>query len=98
MTKLKAHPVKGWERAALVFAWTEPAQGSGARNDLTSRESARLTIQEFADRDINGLSHHETVTFYRNNWTEPGEGGDPNPARNGAGSMTISLKKEIQAL
>jgi hypothetical protein len=56
---------KKWARAAIVWAFTEPGTG-GPR---TVRKSAQfLTIREFADLKITGLTHGEDVGFYRKCW------------------------------
>lgn len=64
---------KGWERAAIVYAFTEDRQGQ-----RTSRSSTggRLGINEFAALKIAGLTTDKTVAHYRNCWIEGG--GDPN--------------------
>lgn len=55
----------GWERAAIVWAFTEPQQG--VRTDL--REDARkLTIEGFAALGVVGLRDHKQVGRYRGAW------------------------------
>lgn len=58
---------KNWARAAIVWAFVEPDR-QGARHDLTSRESAKLTPTAFAKRGIVGLSVREDVDYYRKAW------------------------------
>lgn len=64
-----------WAAAALVFAWTEP--GTGGRR--TGTLSGQLSIHEFSELGIRGLTHRETVARYRAAWAEYGDaatGGD----------------------
>jgi hypothetical protein len=63
---------KGWERAAIVYAFTEDGQGNNQHRRKTVNA---LTISEFADLGIAGLTTRETVALYRNAWLEKG---DPN--------------------
>lgn len=57
-----------WERAAIVYAFTE-APGQGKRTDLsTSREV--LSFEQFAKLKIHGLRSRDTVKLYRDRWTE----------------------------
>ncbi len=61
--------VRGWERAALVYAWTEPQRG--ARTDLLQNRS-KLSLAEFADIGIVGLTKWDTVANYRQQWADHG--------------------------
>lgn len=56
---IEAH---SWRTAALVYAWTEPEQGK--RTDL-AQKGAKLSLSEFADLNIRGLSKRDTVAKYR---------------------------------
>lgn len=62
----------GWERAAIVYAFTEPQPG---RRNL-SGHPARLTLAEFAGLGIAGLSNKDTVAHYRRCWTAAMEAGE----------------------
>ncbi len=55
---------KEWERAAIVYAFTEPGVG-GPR---TSREVVRLGIKQFSELGIKGLATQDSVRKYRDNW------------------------------
>jgi hypothetical protein len=68
---------KGWQRAAIVYAFTR--NGQGERSDLTSAESRRgsLTISEFAALGIKGLTGRDTVRLYRDLWAEHGQPAGP---------------------
>jgi len=55
---------KEWERAAIVWAFTEPGRG-GPR---TSRQSVKLSVKEFSEQGISGLRSQDTVRFYRSQW------------------------------
>jgi hypothetical protein len=64
---------KGWERAAIVYAFTANQQGS----QTDQRKVAdRLGVNEFARLGIAGLTTKDTVAYYRSCWLEGG--GDPN--------------------
>jgi len=56
----------GWATAATVYAWTEPGTG-GPR---TVRKTGQLTLREFAELGIRGLSRTETVSAYRSRWDD----------------------------
>ena len=60
----------GWERAAIVYAFTEDAQGR--RTDL-SRKGEKLSMADFAELNINGLKKPDTVAKYRALWAEHGD-------------------------
>lgn len=58
---------KRWEKAAIVYAWTEP--GEQGDNGHTKREENRpLPIKTFARLGIIGLKHPEEVREYRSAW------------------------------
>lgn len=52
---------RGWERAAIVFAFTAPQQG---RRNIGGNPP-KLTIREFCALGITGLRDHEAVAFHR---------------------------------
>jgi hypothetical protein len=58
---------RSWERAAIVFAWTEPGVPHLASAERTA-DGQRLTITEFAALDIIGLRTRESVARYRRAW------------------------------
>lgn len=58
---------RGWERAALVYAWTEPQQGE--RTDL-GHNGPKLSLTDFADLGIGGLTKRHTVAWYRKQWSD----------------------------
>lgn len=66
---------KGWERAAIVYAFTADQQGTqvGGRKKV----SDRLGIEEFAELGIAGLASRPTVRKYRDLWAEHGTPCDP---------------------
>jgi hypothetical protein len=66
----------GWERAAIVYAFTYEGTG-GPR---TVRVSGQLTIRQFAEQKIKGLSNKDTVSWYRKVWKEHGEDVKPGQA------------------
>lgn len=57
-----------WERAAIVWAWTEPQQGR--RTSSSSTGSRRYSIEEFAALGITGLRSSKTVGTYRQRWQD----------------------------
>ena len=65
---------KEWERAAIVYAFTEPQQGQ--RSDLDGKssksdlgeKSPKLSIEAFAALGIVGLTTRNTVRAYREAW------------------------------
>lgn len=61
---------KQWERAAIVFAFTEPGNGQGARTDLEPRTESgpKLSITQFAALNIIGLRTKGAVSTYRQAW------------------------------
>lgn len=68
---------RGWERAALVYAYTKPGAGQGTRTDRTSPEKLGevpttfpCSMAEFARLEIVGLSDEATVKIYRDRWAE----------------------------
>jgi hypothetical protein len=69
-----------WGTAAVVYAWTEPEQGK--RSDLGDF-SPKLTLTEFADRKIRGLTTRNSVRKYREAWEHAIEQGWAVPAAPG---------------
>ena len=76
-----------WGTAAIVWAYTEPAQGQ--RTSIKSDGS--LTIDAFAKLGIRGLSSINSVRKYRNRWQEAIDDGAAEPAEAGA---TVTLPDE----
>lgn len=58
---------KQWERAAVVYAFTEPGNGQGARQPL-SLSPQRLSMAAFAELGIAGLRDRRRVSAYRAAW------------------------------
>jgi hypothetical protein len=58
---------RSWERAAIVFAWTEPGVPHLASAERTA-DARRLTITAFASLEITGLRTRESVARYRRAW------------------------------
>lgn len=56
---------KQWERAAIVYAFTEPGE-----NRFSAGKSGRYTLAAFARLNIAGLRDEETVAWMRNAWQE----------------------------
>ena len=69
----------GWATAATVYAWTEPGKG-GPR---TERKSAQLSLREFAELGLRGLTQLETVRHYRSRWQDAIEEGWARPVARG---------------
>lgn len=65
---------KGWERAAIVYAFTEERPAGNQPRQMAN--SRHLSISDFADLGIAGLRTRDTVRRYRNAWIAGG--GDPN--------------------
>lgn len=57
---------KEWERAAIVYAFTEPQQGRRTSSGITGS----LTIIEFAALGIAGLRSDQTVRRHRQAWQQ----------------------------
>lgn len=55
---------KQWERAAIVFAFTQP-QAGGAR---TVGDQGQLSLRQFAELGIAGLRSPDRVSAYRSVW------------------------------
>jgi hypothetical protein len=55
-----------WERAAIVFAFTEPV-GQGKRTDLGNVPEV-MSYGQFAGLNIHGLRDHKTVKVYHDAW------------------------------
>lgn len=62
---------KEWERAAIVYAFTEPTDG-GRPKAAKSGEKSPLTIAAFAALGITGLTTRNTVREYRETWQKYG--------------------------
>jgi hypothetical protein len=73
---------KEWERAALVYAFTDPGSGQGRRQPLTKTRE-RLSIIEFARVGIAGLKTQDTVAMYRNAWQSAIDDGRAQPVSPG---------------
>jgi hypothetical protein len=58
---------RNWERAAIVFAWTEPGVPHLASAGRAA-DARRLSITAFAALDITGLRTRESVARYRRAW------------------------------
>jgi hypothetical protein len=69
-----------WGRAALVYAFTVPGNGTGDNQwSVQDRTDHRASIAAFARIGIVGLSHRKTVTAYRAAWTTAIEAGAAQP-------------------
>jgi hypothetical protein len=62
---------KGWERAAIVFAFTTLGEHGGDRSKV--RSDLALTPAEFAELSIAGLSSKNTVQRYHEMWVKHGD-------------------------
>lgn len=56
----------GWERAAIVYAFTY----EGVNRFSSGSEVSRYTIRQFAALKIKGLTSRNTIDFYRNAWKD----------------------------
>jgi hypothetical protein len=56
----------GWERAALVFALTQP--GRSGRRSQQSGINPRLSFSRFAALKVHGLTTHHSVARYWRSW------------------------------
>ncbi len=65
-----------WERAAIVFAFTEVADKDGGRKPATS---SRLSPNEFAELGIIGLKSKDTVRKYHVAWQDAIDAGEALP-------------------
>jgi hypothetical protein len=54
-----------WARAAIVMAWVRPTSGGRPKSD---ENSSLLTISDFAELGIQGLSTRDAVRHYYNAW------------------------------
>jgi hypothetical protein len=68
-----------WERAAIVYAFTKKV-GGGAR---TGRETGQLSLREFADLGIAGLTNRESVARYHDAWQDAIDKGEAQPVTPG---------------
>lgn len=71
---------KQWQRAAIVYAFTEPEQG--ARMDI-AQNRAKLPIRDFARLGIAGLQSDNTVRAYRKAWQSAIDDGHARPVSPG---------------
>ena len=69
----------GWATAATVYAWTAPGKG-GPR---TAREVVQLSLREFAELGLRGLSSQDTVRAYRARWQDAIDEGWAKPVARG---------------
>jgi hypothetical protein len=69
----------GWATAAVVYAWTEPGRG-GPRTDP---KVGQLSLRQFAELGIRGLSKLDTVSQYRSAWERAVQRGWARPAARG---------------
>lgn len=76
---------KGWERAAIVYAFTEPQQG---KRTSTNSRGGPMTIQAFSDLGINGLKTIDSVRKYRNEWEQAVKRGE---TKESAPGMKVKL-------
>ena len=58
---------KEWERAAIVYAFTEPGEGGRGK---TTGKTGRFSCSAFARLGIAGLRDEETVAWVRQAWQE----------------------------
>jgi hypothetical protein len=65
---------KEWERAAIVYAFTQPSEGGHPVKNLTG---SSLSIAAFASLGITGLGSRPAVTAYRNAWLSAMQDGAP---------------------
>ena len=63
---------KRWERAAIVYAWTEPGERGGDKRSAAAStsvsENGLLTINGLASKGIRGLGSWQRVSEYRKAW------------------------------
>lgn len=71
---------KGWERAAIVYAFTSNQQGS---NQHSRKTANALGIREFANLGISGLRDDETVAWVRQAWQDAVDDGAATKAEPG---------------
>jgi phage N-6-adenine-methyltransferase len=57
-----------WATAAAVYASTEDGQGSNQYGSSIDEKSSKLSISDFADLGIRGLSTRDSVRKYRQAW------------------------------
>jgi hypothetical protein len=71
---------KQWERAAIVYAFTEPGNGQGERTDRHEHRidtDAKLSVRDFAEQGISGLTTQNSVRMYRRAWQKAIDAGAP---------------------
>lgn len=63
---------RGWQKAGVVYAYTKPGDGQGARTSSGKPEEVTFpcSMAEFARLGITGLSNKDTVAFYREQWAD----------------------------
>jgi hypothetical protein len=67
---------RGWERAAIVYAYTKPSKGGRPpKNSRVLPTVFPCTYTEFSAFGISGLKDQETVAFYREQWVAGIENG-----------------------
>ncbi|MBA2444276.1 MAG: hypothetical protein H0V49_02970 [Nocardioidaceae bacterium] len=60
---------KQWERAAIVYAFTEPDKGA-KRAQAKSGHSDLVSLKDFAKLGNVGLREEETVSWMREAWQD----------------------------
>lgn len=55
-----------WERAAIIYAFTDPITG----NQVSRTDHLKESIERFTDRGITGLRSRNTVRAYRKAWRD----------------------------
>lgn len=78
---------KEWERAAIVFAFTQPGAGTGS-NQHVRKSGQALGIREFARFNIAGLRDAETVAWVRQAWQDAIDDGMAAPVLPGQSTDT----------
>lgn len=76
----------GWRRAAIVWAFVEPAEQGWPRSSKTRSHmgsSARMSARDFAALGIAGLRSHHTVSHYHGAWAAAIEAGEAEPVAPG---------------
>ena len=79
---------KQWERAAIVFAFTEVQTG---RRNGKRPTPPRMNVREFARRGYAGLSTNKSVEHYRNAWISAINAGEAVPVSPGETTRLPSL-------
>lgn len=71
---------KEWTRAAIVYAFTYEGKN---QYDSASRKSARHSISDFTRLGVAGLTHHASVSAYRDAWKKAIADGDADDVKPG---------------